>query len=135
MCRGLDGNVIQREIMNRKELEKKLGSVTSELLKEKGYIAFVDVFMKLGYLDLKDYEAWRMRKIPFLEKVIRVKLTKINFIMKTVKRNSQNGKLKESWTGYKSWGKKRKVVLRFSKTGNKNIEKAYATHFLLRSTG
>ncbi len=74
--------------MNRKELHKKLGTVTSELLREKGYISFVDVFIKLGYLDVKDYELWRMKKIPYLEKVIKANLSKINFIMKAVQKNS-----------------------------------------------
>ena len=88
--------------MNRKQLQSKLSTVTSELLIEKGYISFVDVFMKLGYLDPKDYENWRMKRIPYLERVIKINLGKINFIMKTVHRNCLNGNLNPSWTGYKS---------------------------------
>ena len=118
--------------MNRKDLHKKLSILTSELLHEKGYISFVDVFIKLGYLDVKDYELWRMKKIPYLEKAIKINLGKINFIMKTVQKNSLNGKLKSSWTGYKSWGKGKKIFLRFSKSGEENIEKWYATHFVKR---
>ena len=116
--------------MNRRDLEKKLSRVTSELLLEKGYISFVDVFIKLGYLNPKDYEAWRMKRIPFLEKVIGVNLGRINFIMKAVRKNCRKGNMKESWTGYKSWGKGKKVSLQFSKTGEEAIEKTYATHFL-----
>ena len=115
--------------MNRKELHKKVMNVTTELLNEKGYISFVDVFIKLEYLDVKDYELWRMKKIPYLEKAIKVNLGKINFILKSVRNNSINGKLKQSWTGYKSWGKGNKIYLRFSKSGEENIEKLYATHF------
>ena len=120
--------------LNRKQLQSKLSTVTSELLKEKGYISFVDVFMKLGYLDPKDYENWRMKRIPFLERVIKINLGQINFIMKTVRRNCTNGNLNPSWTGYKSWGKGNKINLRFSKTGEPNIEKAYATHFVQKSS-
>ncbi len=109
--------------LNRKQLQSKLSTVTSELLKEKGYISFVDVFMKLGYLDPEDYENWRMKRVPYLERVIKINLGKINFIMKTVRRNCYNGNLKPRWTGYKSWGKGRKIDLRFSKTGETNIEK------------
>jgi len=57
-------------------------------------------------------------------------LGKINFIMKTVRRNSTNGGLKPSWTAYRSWGKGKKVPLRFTKTGDRMIEEAYATHFV-----
>ena len=58
--------------MNRRDLQKKIGFITGELLREKGYIAFIDVFMKLGYLSQKDYDAWRMKRVPFLERVIMV---------------------------------------------------------------
>ncbi len=116
--------------MNRKDLHKKLSIVTSELLHEKGYISFVDVFIKLSYLDVKDYEFWRRQKIPYLEKAIKVNLGTINFIMKTVQKNSLRGKLKSSWTGYKSWGQGNKVSLRFSNSGEANIEKLYAIPFV-----
>jgi hypothetical protein len=86
--------------------------------------------MKLGYLDPKDYENWRMKRVPYLERVIKINLGKINFIMKTVRRNCQNGNLNPSSTGYKSWGKGNKINLRFSKSGDPNIEKTYSTHFV-----
>lgn len=121
--------------MNRSDLLKKLGPVTSELLREKGYLAFTDVFIKLGYLDPKDYERWRLKQVPYLEKIIKVNLGTISFIMKMVRKNCINGKLRESWTCYRSWGKGRKVNLRFSKSGTEYIEKVYATHFLLPKTG
>ena len=120
--------------LNRKQLQTNLSTVTSELLKEKGYISFVDVFIKLGYLDPKEYEDWRMKRVPYLERVIKINPGKINFIMKTVRRNSLNGNLTPSWTGYKSWGKGKKIELRFSKTGDPNIEKTYATHFVKKSS-
>ena len=116
--------------LNRKQLQSKLSTVTSELLKEKGYISFVDVFMKLGYLDPKDYENWRMKRIPYLEKSVKVGLSKITFINKTVRENCRKGGLRESYTAYKSWGKGAKVDLQFSKSGAKNIEALYSTHWL-----
>jgi hypothetical protein len=116
--------------LNQRQLQEKLGTVTSELLNEKGYISFIDVFVRLGYLSQADYENWRFKRLPYLEKVITVNLGRINFIMKTVRRSSLNGKLKASWTAYKSWGKGKKENLRFSKSGDPNIEEAYATHFL-----
>jgi hypothetical protein len=64
--------------------------ITSELLQEKGYICFVDVFMKLGYLSQSDYENWRFKRVSPLERVLKVNLSRINFIMKTVRRNSLN---------------------------------------------
>ena len=116
--------------MNRQELQSKLSVVTSKLFKEKGCLTFVDVFMELGYLDTKEYENWRMKRVPCLECVITANLCKINFIMKSVRQNCRNGNCRESWTGYNSWGKGKKIKLRFSKSGEESIERTYATHFL-----
>ncbi len=115
--------------MNRRDLEKKLSPITSRLLKEKGHISLIDVFIGLGYLTDKDVESWRMKRIPYLEKCINMNLGKISFIIKTVRSNCINGKLRQSHTAYKSWGKGPKVTLQFSKSGQANIEEAYATHF------
>jgi len=115
---------------NRQDLERALSTVTTELLKEKGYICFVDVFMNLGYLSKSDYESWRFRRVSSLERVLTVNLSRINFIMKAVRRNSLNGHLKPSMTVYKSWGKGKKTLLQFSKSGDPTIETAYATHFV-----
>ena len=115
--------------VNREELEKKLSNITSALLREKGYISLVDVFIGLGYLSEKDVEEWRMKRIPYLEKCIGVNLSKASYIVKTVRSNCIKGNLRESYTSYKSWGKGKKSALRFSKSGQSNIEVAYATHF------
>jgi hypothetical protein len=115
---------------NRRDLERALSPITSELLREKGYLSFVDIFMWLGCLSKTDYENWRMKRVPYLERVLRLNLSTINFVMKTVRRNSLNGHLKPSLTVYKSWGKGKKVLLQFSKSGDPPLETAYATHFV-----
>jgi len=120
--------------LNRNELRKKIKVVCSALLTEKGYISFVDIFMKLDYLSVDEYEAWRMKKHPCLEQVIHINLSKISFIMKEVRTLSRAGKLIESNTAYMSWGKGKKIPLRFSKSGKPAIEKLYSTHFLKRET-
>ena len=115
---------------NRRDLERALSLITSALLKEKGYICFVDVFMKLGYLSPSDYENWRFKRVSCLERVLTLHLPTINFVMQTVRRNSLKGHLKPSITVYKSWGKSKKTLLQFSKSGDPSIEAVYATHFV-----
>jgi hypothetical protein len=115
---------------NRRDLEKALNPITSELLRVKGYICFIDVFMKLGYLLQADYENWRLKRVPYLEQVLTLNLPMINFVMKTVRRNSLHGHLKPSMTVYKSWGKGKKGLLQFSKSGDPTLETAYAMHFV-----
>ena len=116
--------------MNRTEIQGKLSTVTSELLREKGFISPVDVFIRLGCLDAKDHEAWRLGRVPCLEMVIKGNLSRINFIMATLRRNSLRGGLRASVTGYRAWGKKGGWALRFSKSETPHLEAAYATHFV-----
>ena len=86
--------------------------------------------VKLGYLSKSDYENWRFKRVSPLERVLNLNLSRIHFIMKTVRRNSVNGHLKPSMTVYKLWGKDKKTLLQFSKSGDPRIETAYATHFV-----
>lgn len=120
--------------MNRTEIQTKLSAVTSELLREKGFISLVDVFIRLGCLDPKDHKAWRHGQVPHLEAVIKGSLGRINFIIATLRRNSLLGGLKPSWTSYRSWGKRGGKELYFSKTGAPHQEAAYATHFIRPKT-
>ena len=90
--------------LNRKELTGKLGPISSESLKKKGHISYVDIFIKLGYLSEADYKNWREKKVPYLERVVKVNLTRISLIMKDVAKNCKNGKLKPSNTIYNSYG-------------------------------
>lgn len=121
--------------MNRRELTKRLGPVTTMLLEEKGYIAPIDVFVKLGYLSDADVESWRMKKVPYLEKRIGVNLNKISFILGTMAKNCRRGGLKPSRTVYKSWGKGPKRKLQFSKSGLPQLEDTYSTHYIKPSSG
>ena len=54
------------------------------------------------------------------------------YINKIFKTTGKELKLKESWTAYRKYGKGPKKKLRFSKSNNEKIEKAYATHYIAR---
>ena len=116
--------------MNRRELIKKMNEISSEVLREKGYISFIDILIRMGKLTKDDYEAWRFRRVPYLERAVRLNLSMLNFMLRTLHQNAKKGGLRPSKTVYVSWGKRPKTPLRFSKSGDPNIEEAYSTHFL-----
>lgn len=118
--------------LNRQELIRQANSAASKLLNEKGYISVVEVLMEMGKLSKADYENWRFRRVPYLEQVITLNLSKINVILRTLQKNAQAGGLKASQTVYTSWGKSPRQVLRFSKSGAPHLEQAYSTHFVKR---
>jgi len=118
--------------MNKLELEQKIRIILSEVSSQKGYVSPVDVLMQLGYLSKNDYETWRKGKIEYLEKVCYVNLGKLSTISRTIKKIAEKMKLEPSWTAYNKYGKGPKIGLQFSKSGDKNIENAYSTHYVNR---
>lgn len=122
--------------MNEKELTAKIHSSMYQQCKDRGYATPVDVLMDVGVLSKKSYEDWRFGKVPFLEKVCGVNLHKLSFIMGQIRNFARKNGYKESFTYYKRWGTKNRGVgkstipLRFSKSGNPDIERSYATHYL-----
>ena len=116
--------------MNNTDLRNKIKLIGKEIIEEKGYLTSIDVLLKLDYLSEKDYENWRFGKVEYLEKVCSVNLKKLSTINKTIKEISGQWNLKKSWTGYNKYGKGKKIRLRFSKSGNEQIEEAYATHYI-----
>ncbi|MFI5458698.1 MAG: hypothetical protein ACHRXM_24985 [Isosphaerales bacterium] len=119
--------------MNRAELISSMNRVSSELLREKGFISVIDVLIHMGKLTKEDHESWRMRRIPYLERAIRLNLSQLNHLRRTLRQNAVKGHLQPRKTAYVSWGKGPKQSLRFSKSGHPGIEDAYATHFVKRN--
>ncbi|MCK4346280.1 MAG: hypothetical protein KAX05_13435 [Bacteroidales bacterium] len=116
--------------MNNIELEKKVKYIANSLIYEKEYVCTVDILLRLDYLSKKDYEDWRFGRIEYLEKVCKVNLSKLSAVNRIIKTIARDSKLEKSWTGYNRYGKGIKRRLIFSKSGNKRIEDAYATHYL-----
>ena len=98
--------------------------------KSRGFAAPADVLMDIGVLDKKKYDDWRHGRVPYLEAVCSVNLHKLSEIMKVVRAYAVANGLKPSFTDYRQVGSKDRK-LRFSKSGNPAIEKAYATHYVV----
>jgi hypothetical protein len=117
--------------LDREQLNQKVHMALYNLLNDKNYIAPVDLLISSEILKDKDYKNWRFGRVPYLERVCNINLKKLCFIIKELRVYARNNDLKESWTAYNRWGiKGKKIPLRFSKTGNPKIERAYATHYM-----
>ena len=126
--------------MNDKELKQKVNTAIYTLLKEKGFVAPVDVLMTVGVLSSTDYERWRRGEVDYLERVCKINLSKLSKINSEIRAYAKRNNLKVSWTFYNQWksGKSKSKgksatkarKLRFSKSGNENIETQYATHYI-----
>jgi len=116
--------------LNNKDIDKEVKRLVHQNRYEKGFVCAVDVLMQLDYLTKKDYEDWGFGRVDYLEKVCNVNLSKLTLINKLIRKYSSELDLKSSWTGYNKYGKGVKRRLRFSKSGQKNIEERYATHYI-----
>lgn len=109
----------------------KVVRAVDDLLAEHGFVAPVEVFMKLGLLSREALEDWRFGRVPFLEKVIRCNLEKASRILRILAHRARDLKLKPSHTAYMRWGKGPRYLLRFTKKDDPNLEAAYSRHFVL----
>jgi len=116
------------------ELIHKVNKSMYDLMTTIGVIAPVDVLMRIGVLTKENYEKWRNGKIDYLERVCTCNLKKLSLIMKEMRAFATKNNLKPSWTYYRGWAKAKDIKLRFSKSGDENIEKAYATSFVSHQT-
>jgi len=116
--------------MNNVELEKEIKRLVHALRYEKGYVCVIDILIGLEYLSKKDYEDWRFGRIDYLEKACKTNLSKLTFIVKSMKKFAKDLKLAYSLTVYSQYGKGISHRLKFCISGNKNIEDAYATHYI-----
>jgi hypothetical protein len=100
------------------------------LLREKGFVAPLELFIRMDLLSPESVENWRRGRIAYLERVIRCNLGKASRILRILRMHAHDLDLKPSLTVYKRWTKGSRPLLRFSKTGDHNIEDAYARHFV-----
>ena len=118
--------------MNNVDLNIKVKELVQTQIKSKGFVCMIDILLGLDYVTKIDIEAWRFGKIEYLEKVCMVNLGKITSIYKMMKSSALELKLSPSFTGYSRFGKGIQQKLRFSKSGDKQIEDNYSTHYIDR---
>src|ERR1700677_880111 len=100
------------------------------LLREKGFVAPLELFMRMDLLSPESVEDWRRGRIAYLERVIRCNLSKASRVLRILPVHAHDLDLKPSLTVYERCTKGSRPLLRFSKTSDPNIEAAYARHFV-----
>ena len=126
------GKKVTAKTFRKDPLYPRVIAASTILLKRKGYIAPVDLFVEMGLLRDEDLQEWRFGRVPFLEKVIQCNLSKVSRILAILCLHAESSGLKPSGTVYRKWGKGPKNSLRFSKFGDRNIEAAHACHYIGR---
>lgn len=105
-----------------------IAKIAGEAISKKGYVSAIDLLLGIGWLTNEKVTDWKMGRVSYLERIINANLNKISKTMKEFRAWAVHSNLKPSITVYKH----KSCSLRFSKSGNPNIEKAYSTHFVLQ---
>jgi hypothetical protein len=108
----------------------RIERAVAERLAMGNVVAPVDVLVGMGLLRLEHLGQWRRGQTAYLEGVVTCNLSRLSRILRILRFQAHDLGLKPSFTAYNRHGKGPKQRLRFSKTGDPNLEKAYATHFV-----
>ena len=108
----------------------RIERAVAELLAKGNVVAPVDVLVGMGLIRPEHLEEWRQGQIAYLERVITCNLSRVSRVLRILRFHAHDLDLKPSFTVYNRHGKGPKQRLRFSKTGDPNLEKAYATHLV-----
>jgi len=114
---------------NRAELERQIAVVATSALSARQVVAPVEVLIGVGWLNAADVEAWRRGRVPYLERVATANLAKLSTALRLLRGWAHRSRLTPSETVYVAWTRDRHR-LRFTRTGDVNIERAYRTHWI-----
>ena len=115
---------------NKEELEKRVVRAAENALYHQQYVSAIDVFSGMGLLTSSQVEAWRKGRIDFLERVIQGNLKKLSLSMSIFRRWAREKGLKPSETRYVRRTRGGTLELRFSASGDPDIERNYRTHYV-----
>jgi hypothetical protein len=111
-----------------------VAKAVSEILATSNVVAPVEVLIRLQRLKKQAYEDWRFGRIPYLERVCTGNLSKLNRILRILDAHSRAIGLAPSSTVYRQWGRGgKRIALRFTKSGDPNLEAAYSRHYVARN--
>jgi hypothetical protein len=114
---------------NQAKLRCDIAAAGRAAIARNGYVTAIDVVLGIGWVRPEKVEEWRRGRVPYLEQVMVAGLPKISAAMLAFRTWAESAGLRPSETVYVSWTRDRRR-LRFSKSGNPNIERAYRTHWL-----
>ena len=111
-------------------LYPRISRAVEALLRKDKVVRPVDVLVEMQLLKPEHLEDWRRGRVPYLERVINCNLSRLSTLLRILRLHAHDLNLKPSFTVYNRWSSGPKQRLRFTKTGDANLEKAYATHLV-----
>jgi hypothetical protein len=114
-------------------LYSRIAHATDDILRRGKVVMPVDVLVGMDLLTREHLEDWRRGRTPYLERVINCNLVRLTRVLRILRFHAHDLNLKPALTTYMRSGSGPKERLRFTKTGDRKLEEAYATHFICLS--
>jgi hypothetical protein len=114
---------------NRHRLADRVVKAAEAALAAQNYASSVDVLIGIGWLDPGSLKRWRQGQVHYLERAVQTNLSRISEAMKLFRSWASAKGLVPSETQYVARMPQRQT-LRFSDSGNPEIERAYRTHWV-----
>ncbi|MGP0033322.1 MAG: hypothetical protein ACLP4R_01890 [Solirubrobacteraceae bacterium] len=111
------------------KLDRRVVRAADAALAQRRFVTAIDVLVGLGWLEPRRVDDWRQGRVPYLEAVVIASLGKISTAMKVFRQWAAARGLAPSETAYVARTRDRRP-LRFSKSGDEGIERAYRTHWV-----
>jgi hypothetical protein len=115
---------------NKSALAKRVVQAAEAALADHGYVSLIDLFTGMRLLSPGSVEAWRKGRIEFLEPMIQGSPNKIASSQSLFWQWARDKGLQPSETRYVRVGRDGPVDLRFTASGDPEIEKTCRTHFV-----
>ena len=104
------------------ELERRVVRAAEAVLAERRFVSVVDVLVAMRWLTSGELARWRQGRVPDLETVVQVNLSKLSTAMAVLRRWAREQGLHPSETAYLARTRDRRP-LRFSRSGDDAIER------------
>ena len=119
----------QVELKIRRTIEERVINATLIALVQNNYVSLMEVFIRIGFLQLAQVNLWKTCQIPYLELGInvgkdKIKQTKVAFTDFITKQNLISQEIK-AWSITRHHRE-----LQFSKDGSFEVEHMYRLHYL-----
>jgi hypothetical protein len=114
---------------NRAALSDRIVKAAEASLAAQHYVAPIDVFRRIGWLDPNSEREWRQGRLDYLERKVQANLSRISEAMHLFRSWAREKGLKPSETRYVARTPAR-PALRFSASGQPNVEREYRTHWV-----
>jgi hypothetical protein len=114
---------------DRQRIEQRVLKAAEAALERRKYVSAIDVLVGIGWLHPSQVDRWRQGRVDYLERLAQANLKKISTAMRVFRGWAEDRGLNPSETAYLARSRDRRP-LRFSKSGEAQIERAYRTHWV-----